>query len=55
MAADEFGCGMNNDVCAVLDRTNEDEILGSRFLHLGTNGYEQKIRENFKKIGKDIE
>lgn len=32
-----------------------DEILGSRFLHLGTNGYEQKIRENFKKIGKDIE
>ena len=23
MAADEFGCGMNNDVCAVLDRTNE--------------------------------
>ena len=32
-----------------------DEILGGRFLHLGTNGYEQKIRENFKKIGKDIE
>ena len=23
MAADEFGCGMNNDVCAILDRTNE--------------------------------
>ena len=29
-----------------------DEILGSRFLHLGTNGYEQKIRENFKKLEK---
>ena len=21
MAADEFGCGMNNDVCTVLDRS----------------------------------